>query len=165
MYCSSFHIGKKIESFEKCATEYQGYEHREPRFLRCLLTTLDSVTVGTSNRTWRILATVSWVGLLFCQAAVAVTSRNIGKSAWWLGPEGNPQFPLVWFTPFAIIVIALVATQRPKKFTIIIHLVCVALLAAVATGDVVDSPGVAALQYGVAAIALLVSFVSMAARP
>jgi len=30
---------------------------------------------------------------------------------------------------------------------------------------VVDSPGVAALQYGIAAIALLVSFVSLAARP
>jgi len=86
-------------------------------------------------------------------------------AAWWLGPEGNPQFPLVWFTPFVVIVVALVATQRPRKFTIAIHLVCVALLTAIASGDVVDSPGVAALQYGIAAIALLVSFVSLAARP
>ena len=124
-----------------------------------------SVNVGTSNRTLRILATISWVGLLFCQATIAVTGRNIGKSAWWLGPEGDPQFPLLWFTPFIIIVVALIATQRPRKFTIFIHLFCVALLAAVATGDVADSPGVAALQYGVAAIALLISLVSLAARP
>jgi len=41
----------------------------------------------------------------------------------------------------------------------------VALLAAVATVDVANSPGVAALQYVVAGIALLVSFVSLAARP
>jgi hypothetical protein len=143
----------------------QGYARLFWRFPLSFLTTLDSVSIGTGNRTWRVLATISWVGLLFCQAAVAVTSRNIGKSAWWLGPEGNPQFPLVWFTPFVVIVVALVATQRPRKFTIAIHLVCVTLLTAIASGDVVDSPGVAALQYGIAAIALLVSFVSLAARP
>ncbi len=123
------------------------------------------MSVDANNRTWRTLATVSWVGVLFCQVAVAVTSRNIGKSAWWLGPESNPRFPLVWVIPFVIIIVALAATQRPKKFTIAIHLLCVFLLAAVATGDVASSPGVAVLQYVVAGIALLVSLVSLAARP
>jgi hypothetical protein len=123
------------------------------------------VSVVASNRTWRTLATISWVGVLLCQIAVAVTSRNIGKSAWWLGPESNPRFPLIWAIPFVIIVAALVATQRVGKFTIVVHLACVALLAAVATGDVAGSPGVAMLQYVVAGIALIVSFVSLAARP
>jgi len=123
------------------------------------------VNVAAGNRTWRRLASISWVGIAVCQVAVAVTSRNIGKSAWWLGPESNPRFPLVWAVPFLITVAAFVATQRPRKYTIVVHLVCVALLAAVATGDVANSPGVAALQYVVAGIALLVSFVSLAARP
>jgi hypothetical protein len=123
------------------------------------------VNVAAGNRTWRRLASISWVGIAVCQVAVAVTSRNIGKSAWWLGPESNPRFPLVWAVPFLITVVAFVATQRPRKYTIVVHLVCVALLAAVATGDVANSPGVAALQYVVAGIALLVSFVSLAARP
>jgi len=123
------------------------------------------VNVAAGNRTWRRLASISWVGIAMCQVAVAVTSRNIGKSAWWLGPESNPRFPLVWAVPFLITVAAFVATQRPRKYTIVVHLVCVALLAAVATGDVANSPGVAALQYVVAGIALLVSFVSLAARP
>jgi len=123
------------------------------------------VNVAAGNRTWRRLASISWVGIAVCQVAVAVTSRNIGKSAWWLGPESNPRFPLVWAVPFLITVAAFVATQRPRKYTIVVHLVCVALLAAVATGDVANSPGVAALQYVVASIALLVSFVSLAARP
>jgi len=123
------------------------------------------VNVAAGNRTWRTLASISWVGTLLCQVAVAVTSRNIGKSAWWLGPESNPQFPLVWAVPFLITLAALIATQRPRKYTIVIHLVCVAMLAAVATGDVANSPGVAMLQYGVAGIALLISFVSLAARP
>ena len=164
MYCSSFHIGKKIDNFAKCATANQGYERRFWGILPPLLTTLDSVTT-TARSPWRALATVSWVALLFCQAAVAVTSRNIGKAAWWLGPESNPQFPLVWATPFIIILAALIATQRPRKYTIIIHLVCVALLAAVATGDISDAPGIAVLQYGIAAIALLISLVSLAAKP
>lgn len=123
------------------------------------------MNVASSNRTWRRLATISWVGILLCQVAVAVTSRNIGKAAWWLRPESNPRFPLVWTIPFLVVVAALVATQRPRKYTIVVHLACVGLLAAVATGDLQDSPGVAALQYGVAVIALLVSFVSLAARP
>lgn len=123
------------------------------------------MNVAAGNRTWRRLASISWVGIALCQVAVAVTSRNIGKSAWWLGPESNPRFPLVWAVPFLITVAAFVATQRPRKYTIVVHLVCVALLAAVATGDVANSPGVAALQYVVAGIALLVSFVSLAARP
>jgi hypothetical protein len=136
-----------------------------PLFPRDSLTTLDAVSATTNNRTWRTLATISWVGILLCQVAVAVTSRNVGKSAWWLGPESNPQFPLVWAIPFLITIAALIAIQRPRRYTIVVHLVCVVLLAAVATGDVQNSPGVAALQYGVAAIALLVSFVSLAARP
>ncbi|MFM7081637.1 MAG: hypothetical protein ACKOYI_06695 [Actinomycetota bacterium] len=123
------------------------------------------MNVAAGNRTWRRLASISWVGIAVCQVAVAVTSRNIGKSAWWLGPESNPRFPLVWAVPFLITVAAFVATQRPRKYTIVVHLVCVALLAAVATGDVANSPGVAALQYVVAGIALLVAFVSLAARP
>ncbi|MBM3657108.1 MAG: hypothetical protein FJW93_02400, partial [Actinobacteria bacterium] len=123
------------------------------------------MNVAAGNRTWRRLASISWVGIAVCQVAVAVTSRNIGKSAWWLGPESNPRFPLVWAVPFLITVAAFVATQRPRKYTIVVHLVCVALLAAVATVDVANSPGVAALQYVVAGIALLVSFVSLAARP
>ena len=123
------------------------------------------MNVAAGNRTWRRLASISWVGIAVCQVAVAVTSRNIGKSTWWLGPESNPRFPLVWAVPILITVAAFVATQRPRKYTIVVHLVCVALLAAVATGDVANSPGVAALQYVVAGIALLVSFVSLAARP
>jgi len=126
---------------------------------------VDSVSVAGGNRVWRRLATVSWAGIALCQVAVAVTSRNIGKSTWWLGPESNPRFPLVWAVPFLITAVAIVATQRTRKYTIIVHLACVALLAAVATGDLSNSPGVAVLQYGVAGIALLVSFVSLAARP
>ncbi|MFM8906411.1 MAG: hypothetical protein ACKOIZ_02165, partial [Actinomycetota bacterium] len=96
------------------------------------------MNVAAGNRTWRRLASISWVGIAVCQVAVAVTSRNIGKSAWWLGPESNPRLPLVWAVPFLITVAAFVATQRPRKYTIVVHLVCVALLAAVATGDVAN---------------------------
>ena len=123
------------------------------------------VNVTSGYQTWRRLATASWVGVLFCQVAVAVTSRNIGKSAWWLGPESNPTFPLVWAVPFLITVAALVATQRIRKYTIFIHLACVVLLAAVAAGALSNSPGVAMLQFVVAGIALLISLVSLAARP
>jgi hypothetical protein len=105
------------------------------------------------------------VGILLCQVAVAVSSRNIGKSAWWLGPESNPQFPLVWALPFAITIAGLIATQRPRKYTLFIHLGCVAALVGVAAGDLDNAPGVAMLEFVLAGIALLVTFVSLAARP
>ncbi len=112
-----------------------------------------------------MLASVSWVGILLCQVAVAISSRNIGKSAWWLGPESNPQFPLVWALPFAITIAGLVATQRPRRYTVFIHLGCVVALVGVALGDVSNAPGVALLEFVLAGIALLVSLVSLASRP
>lgn len=130
-----------------------------------LLGTLDSVNTATAQRPWRVLASVSWVGILLCQVAVAISSRNIGKSAWWLGPESNPQFPLVWALPFAITIAGLVATQRPRRYTVFIHLGCVVALVGVALGDVSNAPGVALLEFVLAGIALLVSLVSLASRP
>ena len=130
-----------------------------------LLGTLDSVNIATAERPWRMLASVSWVGIFLCQVAVAVSSRNIGKSAWWLGPESNPQFPLLWGLPFAITIAGLVATQRPRRYTIFVHLGCVLALVGVALGDVSNAPGVALLEFVLAGIALLVSLVSLAARP
>ncbi|MFZ9488335.1 MAG: hypothetical protein ACO28X_02060 [Ilumatobacteraceae bacterium] len=123
------------------------------------------MNTATAQRPWRVLASVSWVGILLCQVAVAISSRNIGKSAWWLGPESNPQFPLVWALPFAITVAGLVATQRPRRYTIFIHLGCVVALVGVAIGDVSNAPGVALLEFVLAGIALLVSLVSLASRP
>ncbi|MFZ9532673.1 MAG: hypothetical protein ACO29D_04305 [Ilumatobacteraceae bacterium] len=123
------------------------------------------MNTATAQRPWRVLASVSWVGILLCQVAVAISSRNIGKSAWWLGPESNPQFPLVWALPFAITIAGLVATQRPRRYTIFIHLGCVVALVGVAIGDVSNAPGVALLEFVLAGIALLVSLVSLASRP
>lgn len=133
--------------------------------MSALLGTLDAVNVANNAQPWRAMASISWVGIMLCQAAIAVSSRNIGKSAWWLGPESNPRFPLVWALPFAITIAGLIATQRPRKFTIFIHLACVVALVGVALGDVANAPGVALLEFVVAGIALLVSFVSLAARP
>ena len=118
-----------------------------------------------AQQPWRTLASVSWIGILLCQVAVAISSRNIGKSAWWLGPESNPQFPLVWALPFAITIAGLVATHRPRRYTKFIHLGCVLALVGVALGDVSNAPGVALLEFVLAGIALLVSLVSLAARP
>ncbi|MGA0131193.1 MAG: hypothetical protein ACO3KE_01235 [Ilumatobacteraceae bacterium] len=118
-----------------------------------------------TQQPWRTLASVSWIGILLCQVAVAISSRNIGKSAWWLGPESNPQFPLVWALPFAITIAGLVATQRPRRYTKFIYLGCVLALVGVALGDVSNAPGVALLEFVLAGIALLVSLVSLAARP
>jgi len=164
MYCSSFHIGKKIDNFAKCATAIQGYERRFHGIPPRMLTTLDSVTT-TATRPWRALATISWVGVLVCQLAVAITSRNIGKPTWWLGPESNPQPLVVWALPFLITVAALVATQRPGRLSIVVHLVCVVLLVVVAALDVRNTPGVATVEFVVAFVALLITVVSAAARP
>ena len=119
----------------------------------------------TGKTPWRALASASWVGLLLCYIAVAVSSRNIGKSAWWLGPESNPQFFLVSALPFVIVIAGLVATQRPRKYTVLIHLGCVLALLGFAIGDIDNAPGVAMLEFVLAGIALLVTLVSLAARP
>jgi len=164
MYCSSFHIGKKIDNFAKCATANQGYERSFRQVPPLLLTTLDLVNT-TATRPWRALATISWVGVLVCQLVAVITSRNIGKPTWWLGPESNPQVPVLWVLPFLITVAALVAAQRPGRLSIVVHLVCVVLLVVVAALDVRDTPGIATLEFVIAFVALLNTAVSAAARP
>ncbi|NCX18355.1 MAG: hypothetical protein EBX15_06335, partial [Acidimicrobiia bacterium] len=67
--------------------------------------------------------------------------------------------------PFLITVAALVATQRPGRLSIVVHLVCVVLLVVVAALDVRDTPGVATVEFVVAFVALLITVVSAAARP
>lgn len=153
-----------MDNLEKCATGFRLDATFSP-IRRAFLTTLDAVNTAPYAKPWRVLASLSWVGIILCQLAVAITGRSIGKSAWWIGPESNPSFPLLWVLPFAVSIAGLIATQRPHKFTLLIHLGCVALLVAIAAGNLSVSPGIAAIEFVIAGIALLVSFISMAARP
>ncbi|MEK7292160.1 MAG: hypothetical protein AAB088_01825, partial [Actinomycetota bacterium] len=72
------------------------------------------VTVLT--RTWRNVTAASWLVLGLAILALAISSRNLGKPTWWLGPQSQPRFILIWATPFLAPLVSIVASLRFSRW-------------------------------------------------
>lgn len=89
--------------------------------------------------------------------AIAVSSRTIGRSIWWLGPSVDPA-PLVFVVvPVGLILLPLWAAMRRPSLVARVGLACSMALAVTALPDVSDSPGVAAAVLVVSVAAMLSS--------
>jgi hypothetical protein len=106
---------------------------------------------------WRTVSFVTWVLTGASLIAVAITSRTIGRSIWWLGPESDPASPLLLLVPLVIIVVPLVVTSKLPRHISITNIVCSALLLVSSLGDLSTSPAIAAGVAFVAVLSLAVS--------
>lgn len=119
---------------------------------------------GTLSDGWRTVSFITWILAGASLVAIAITSRTIGRSIWWLGPESNPASPVFLFVPLVIIVVPLVVTTRlPGRITVT-NIVASALLTLTALGDINSSPAIAAgvAVVGVASMAVSVSLLFVA---
>jgi hypothetical protein len=65
---------------------------------------------------WRMVSFLTWLGVLASVLAVAISSRTIGRSIWWLGPSSNPAPVFYLLIPIIIIGTPLLVTiQRPHR--------------------------------------------------
>ena len=106
---------------------------------------------------WRTIAVVSWVMTTAAVTAVAITSRTIGRSVWWLGPSTRPTTPLAILLPLACVVVPLVAAFRRPGLVARSSLVCSGGLVVVALIEFLNVPSVAVAMSVVAAASLLSS--------
>ncbi|TSA53909.1 MAG: hypothetical protein D4R44_02600 [Actinobacteria bacterium] len=106
----------------------------------------------------------SWLLVMVAIAAVAITSRNIGKPTWWLGPQSNPSFILLWALPFSAPIISIIATVRFSRQASYVGLVAAIALGAIAAGDIKGTPGVAAIEATIAVSSALFSIAAFAGR-
>jgi hypothetical protein len=104
---------------------------------------------------------VAWAGVVIGMATVWYTSRTLGLSTWWLGPETAPRLFLVSVVPFVLPVAATVLIIRNRPFLPFAGLIAAAGTAAVGAGDISRVPGLAAVEISLAAAGAFVSVASL----
>ena len=85
-------------------------------------------------------------------AAVAVSSRTIGRPTWWLGPSSDPASPAWLLLPVALVSLPVVAHVVKNRLAPAVSVGCSVGLAVMALGDAGDSSAVA-LGFTVVAVA------------
>ncbi len=118
---------------------------------------------GLTN-TWRTVAVVSWLLVFFAIIAVAVTSRNIGKPTWWLGPQSNPSFVLLWALPFVAPIASIIAAIKFGRVASYVGLGSALLLGAIGAADINGTPGVALIECAIAVSSALIAIATFAGR-
>lgn len=101
---------------------------------------------------WRVVAHITSALVVAGTAAVAVSSRTIGRPTWWLGPSSNPASPLWIALPVVLVSLPVVVHVMKSRFAPVVSVACCLGLAVVALGDVGDSSAVA-LGFAVVAVA------------
>ena len=114
--------------------------------------------------TWRTVAVVSWLLVFFAIMAVAVTSRNIGKPTWWLGPESNPSFVLLWALPFVAPIASIIAAIKFGHIASFVGFGAALFLGAIGVADINGTPGVALIECAIAISSALIAIATFAGR-
>jgi len=130
---------------------------------------VQAVTTSANNRsvltnTWRTVAVVSWLLVFFAIMAVAITSRNIGKPTWWLGPESNPSFILLWALPFVAPIASIIAAVKFGHFASFVGFGSALFLGAIGVADLNNTPGVALIECTIAIASALIAIATFAGR-
>jgi protein-S-isoprenylcysteine O-methyltransferase Ste14 len=121
-------------------------------------------TVQEVKPPWKLVGVTSWLLVTAAITCAAIASRSVGKSTWWLGPESNPTFPLLWALPFLMPVVSIIAIIRLPRIAGYIGIGCSLVLAGVAIGDIAGTPGVAIIEGIVAVSALFIAIATLAGR-
>ena len=130
---------------------------------------MQAVTASSNNtsgltNTWRTVTVVSWLLVLFAIIAVAVTSRNIGKPTWWLGPESNPSFILLWALPFVAPIASIIAAIKFGRIASFVGFGSALFLGAIGVADINNTPGVALIECTIAISSALIAIATFAGR-
>jgi hypothetical protein len=118
--------------------------------------------VWSLTSVWRTAMLVAWIGVVVGLATVWFTSRTLGLSTWWLGPETAPRLLFVSLVPFVLPVAATVLVIGNRPFTPFAGLLAAAATAVIGAGDIDRVPGLAAIEIALAAAGALVSVASLA---
>ena len=130
---------------------------------------MQAVTASANNRlgltnAWRTVAVVSWLLVFFAIMAVAVTSRNIGKPTWWLGPQSDPSFVLLWALPFVAPIASIIAALKFGSIASYVGFGSALLLGVIGVADINNTPGVALIECTIAIASALIAIATFAGR-
>ncbi len=117
---------------------------------------------GQLTVAWRVWFITVWTLVLIGWAFVWGSSRSLGLSTWWLGPEGAPRIILVQVVPLLPPVAAMICGFRNVRRCSFIGIIAAAALALVAFGDLDRVRGLAVVEFALAASGLAISIASLA---
>lgn len=111
---------------------------------------------------WRTVFIVGWAGVVLGLGAVLKSSRTMGLSTWWLGPNADPNSIVLQLLPFVVPGAVIVLAFRNARFLPYIGLIGALLLGAISVGDLGRFDGLAQVELATAAVGLLISLAAFA---
>ena len=119
---------------------------------------------GQLTPAWRTLFVAGWLGVMLGFGAVWQSGRASGISPWWLGPATDQRLFVVIALPFVAPTLAVIAAITKLRITCYVGIVAAIATAAIAAIDRPRFPGMAAVEFALAAAGLLISVGALAGR-
>jgi len=116
---------------------------------------------GQLTTGWRIATACLWILVITGFAAVWNTSVQLGLSTWWLGPRADPRSPIIRLSPFIAPVLVMLAAFNNRRWLAWAGVGASIVTALFGVGDLGRVTRLAALELGIAALALVVSLASL----
>lgn len=112
-----------------------------------------------------MIAVISWALVVAAQTAVGVTSGNVGRPTYWIGPLGATRPMILWLVPILVPIAAFVSALLGRSIAWRMGVVAAAWVTAMAAIDLTVTPAVALVEFVIAAAAWLVVVATAAGRP
>lgn len=119
---------------------------------------------GQLTPAWRTLFIAGWIGVMLGFGAVWQTGRASGISPWWLGPATDQRLFVVIALPFVAPTLAVIAGIAKLRITCYVGIVAAIATAVIAAFDRQRFPGMAAVEFALAAAGLVISLGAFAGR-
>ena len=123
-----------------------------------------TLAAGQLTPGWRTLFIAGWIGVLLGFAAVWQASRIAGTAPWWLGPETDQRSFAIIALPFAAPVAAVIAGITRLRTACLIGIAAALSTGGIALGEVDRFPGIATVEFALAAAGLLISVAALGGR-
>lgn len=117
---------------------------------------------GQLSAGWSTVFWIGWMLIAGSFGAIWYSSRLIGLSTWWLGPDTDPRLILVNLLPFTVPLALGVAGFKSLRRLPWWGIGGAAFVAAIAAFDISRVPGYAAIEFGLAGAGLCISVASFA---
>ncbi len=119
---------------------------------------------GQLTPAWRTLFVAGWIGVMLGFGAVWQSGRASGISPWWLGPATDQRLFVVIALPFVTPTLAVIVAIAKLRITPYVGIVAAIATAAIAAFDRARFPGIATVEFALAAAGLFISLGAFAGR-
>jgi hypothetical protein len=116
---------------------------------------------GQLSPGWTSVVAVAWAGVCLGLGVVAIASRRLGLSVWWMGPKTDAVPFVITVLPFVLPATAALWALSGRTRAPLVGVVAALATGAVALGDISRVPGLAAVQGMFALGGLLVSIAAV----